>query len=591
MKLFIALSALLALVATLPAFAQAAPPANDNRAAAEPIPAFPAAVHGTNVEATVERLDPQVSQCGRVESTVWYRIDQAPDGTIALAIQGAGFAPVIRVYAQRRSSIQELDCASGAAGAGASVAFAATRGNTYLVLVGKRPGTADAPFDLQAKLFLPPENDTRRGATRIAKLPGTVAGTTLGATAADDDPEGCGLAAGTVWYALAARADGRVLLRVHAEGELDAAVVVLERVRSQSERAGCSATDRKGAAVVAFAVRRGATYLVAVGQRRGSGPGTFTLQALASQAAERGPGTALPAGGARSSVNGLTDVNDVWWKQLTAGTTYRIAFSSSGCPYLMLRGPHGRLRSFECNGYASFTPGPDGGGRYVLEVAATGSDRTQPYSLRVAASEPDDIGVGVELANLSTMRGSLAPEGVDLVDLYHFDVAAPSDVRLRLGNPAGRSFSMLLLTDGGRRIEAAAGQIRRRLTRGRYVLAVRGQAGSAGGRYAVSLVVRGVTVTTLTGSPEVVPGSAVALAVRTTPAPDGGTIVIQIDRFDPLAGWQFSRLLRVAAPSASISWTPPAPGRWRARARLLGTLRASPSRSGYAYVLVAKPIG
>jgi hypothetical protein len=67
-----------------------------------------------------------------VESTVWYRIDQAPDRTIALAVQGAGFAPVIRVYAQRRSSIQELDCASGAAGAGASVAFAATRGNTYL---------------------------------------------------------------------------------------------------------------------------------------------------------------------------------------------------------------------------------------------------------------------------------------------------------------------------------------------------------------------------------------------------------------------------------------------------------------------------
>ena len=67
--------------------------------------------------------------------------------------------------------------------------------------------------------------------------------------------------------------------------------------------------------------------------------------------------------------------------------------------------------------------------------------------------------------------------------------------------------------------------------------------------------------------------------------------MIQIDRFDPLAGWQFSRLLRVAAPSASVSWTPPAAGRWRARARFLGTLRASPSRSGYAYVLVAKPIG
>ena len=55
-------------------------------------------VPGTTVEATVERLDPQVSQCGRIESTVWYRIDQAPDGTIVLGVRGAGLAPVVRVY-------------------------------------------------------------------------------------------------------------------------------------------------------------------------------------------------------------------------------------------------------------------------------------------------------------------------------------------------------------------------------------------------------------------------------------------------------------------------------------------------------------
>ena len=62
--------------------AQAAPPPNDDRANAAPIPTFPATIQGTTAEATVERLDPQVSQCGRIESTVWYRIDQAPDGTI-----------------------------------------------------------------------------------------------------------------------------------------------------------------------------------------------------------------------------------------------------------------------------------------------------------------------------------------------------------------------------------------------------------------------------------------------------------------------------------------------------------------------------
>ena len=74
-----------ALAAASPA--AAAPPANDNRADAELLPTFPATAHGTSVEATVERLDPQVSGCGRVESTVWYRIDAAPDGQIVVAVQ------------------------------------------------------------------------------------------------------------------------------------------------------------------------------------------------------------------------------------------------------------------------------------------------------------------------------------------------------------------------------------------------------------------------------------------------------------------------------------------------------------------------
>ena len=96
--------------------ALAAPPVNDNRAAPAPVAAFPATVEGTTVEATVERLDPQVSQCGRVESTVWYRIDLAPDGTVVLDVTGAGLAPVLRVYHIGKSAIDELVCSSAKAG-------------------------------------------------------------------------------------------------------------------------------------------------------------------------------------------------------------------------------------------------------------------------------------------------------------------------------------------------------------------------------------------------------------------------------------------------------------------------------------------
>ena len=71
---------------------------------------------------------------------------------------------------------------------------------------------------------------------------------------------------------------------------------------------------------------------------------------------------------------------------------------------------------------------------------------------------------------------------------------------------------------------------------------------------------------------------------------DTGWIEVQIDRFDTLTGWQFNRLYRLRAPGGTVTWIPPAAGRWRARASYLGTLRFSPSRSGYVFVLVATPL-
>ena len=166
----------------LPGTALAAPPANDNRADAEAIPTFPHTLSATTAEATVERLDPQVSRCGSVASTVWYRIDTAPDGLIGVTIKGgAGVAPVLRIYRRGGSAIQEVDCASAGPGGTASATLDPVRGSNYLVLVGRRPTSADGSFDLRAELFLPPPNDNRGGAQAL-RLPGSIRGTTFGAT-------------------------------------------------------------------------------------------------------------------------------------------------------------------------------------------------------------------------------------------------------------------------------------------------------------------------------------------------------------------------------------------------------------------------
>jgi hypothetical protein len=68
-------------------------------------------------------------------------------------------------------------------------------------------------------------------------------------------------------------------------------------------------------------------------------------------------------------------------------------------------------------------------------------------------------------------------------------------------------------------------------------------------------------------------------------------VQLRIDRFDSLAGWHFFRMINLSGAGGTVSWRPPAPGRWRARASFLGTVEFSPSTSGYASVLVAKPLG
>ena len=579
-----------ALVALLsfPGLARATPPPNDNRASAEVIPSFPVTIQGTTVEATLERLDPQVSDCGRVESTVWYRINLAPDGTIVLDLKGAGIAPVLRVYNLLPNSIDELTCDSASRGRTATVSFAADRGKSYLVMVGRRPNTADASFTLTARLFLPPANDTLRQARKIPSLPARIAGSTFGATSDSVDPDSCRLDGGTVWYALPKVPSGRVAVRLNALGDLDASVAVVQQIRSRTSTVACRPTDTKGNAVLAIGLLAEAKYSIVVGEQAGSAPGNFVLGVLAAQTAEKAPGRYLATGQVTSTLNGLTDVNDIWWVTMRKGETYRIALNSTGCPRLVLSSKTGELATIGCKGYTTFTPGPDGGGRYVIELRTSPTTKTVAYHLAVARAAMDDLGVGRPLANLAVVRGSLQPRSVDLVDVYHFDVGIRSDVRLRLADRAG--YQMVLMTDSGSPVQSSTTEIRRRLDRGRYVVAVSGQVGGEAAPYTLSLVVRTLTLTTLTASArEILPRSPVTFTAATTNA-DAGWIEVQIDRFDPLTGWQFYRLHRVRAPGGTITWTPPAQGRWRARASYLGTLRFSPSRSGYVHLLVARPL-
>jgi hypothetical protein len=499
---------------------------------------------------------------------------------------------------------------SGAAAATCSIAYQARAiGNgTHVITASYGGSDMHAPSTGRFELRVTPANDNRRNASPLRPAPSSIQGTTVGATFDYSDPEsGCNESDATVWYSLAARSSGRIAVRLRAHGKLDAVLAVFRRVRSHFERLGCVPTDEQGIGGIAFDARRGGRYLVLVGHRESSAPSTFQLELFAPPLA-RPPGMRMPSGGTRASVDPLTRPEAAWSFAMAAGRSYKInlAPERGRCLPLYLFEPGTTsfakaqpVRASECGGYLVFTPGPDQGGRYTLLVEAQGNrGGTQRYRLQVARAGPDDTAPGLPITDGQTRRGSLAGGSIDVVDLYRFSVDHRMEVTARLRAHLKARFELVLFSDAGVRIaclcaRGKSSQLRARLEEGDYFVAVRARASSAG-RYAVTLLIREITSTSLLtgGDPDLRSelGHAISLSARVTPtAAQGGLVRFQLERFDPIEGWQYFRLLSARVDGqgrAIVSWTPASVGRWRVRAFFAGTHSASPSASRFATVLI-----
>jgi hypothetical protein len=259
----------------------------------------------------------------------------------------------------------------------------------------------------------------------------------------------------------------------------------------------------------------------------------------------------------------------------------------------------------DCGGYQTFTPGPDGGGLYTVRVSTSAAGTsTQPYLLTFAAAEADDIGPGLSLANGATAHGRISGRGIDNVDLYR--IAVPRDneqTTIDFREKPTAQMDLLLLGEDGHHITCVCEsqgrqRLRKILPAGHYFVVIRSRHRS-GGPYSLGVVTRDITTTTLTAtggarSLELAPGATVTFTARVEQAHEGGPLTVEIQRFDPLAHWQFSTLLRQQIGADGIfttSWTPPTVGRWRAHARFFGTRFSSFSESGWVTVRVAEPLG
>ena len=142
--------------------------------------------------------------------------------------------------------------------------------------------------------------------------------------------------AGSVWYTFRTPQARRVVVRLHAGGDLDAGLEIYRRARSQLPLEQSRLTGEDGRADVIFDSRAGATYLVRVAQRANSVPGPFRLDVYLPQLFPPAPGKRLAATGVAGRVDGLDNAADAYSAFLHAGVTYRINLANLSQQRLVL---------------------------------------------------------------------------------------------------------------------------------------------------------------------------------------------------------------------------------------------------------------
>jgi hypothetical protein len=570
-------------------------PANDERAGAAPIGTLPATVEGTTLGATHDEGDPG---CAADGGTVWYRLERVAKSRVIVGFHAGGnleatVCAVERVRSQLRTVASEETDDRG----NASFEFDGKAGATYYLVVSQPAKSEPGPFQLKVSSPPRPGNDERAGAVQIGSLPAKTAGTTLGATHDDGDPD-CAEDGATVWYRLARAPGSRVIVRLAATSRTEAIVCVLKAVGGQRLRRVAGDTDRRGNLAFDFDAESGSTYYLVVSRPDASKAGPFQLTLLVPEKPPVPPGEPLPASGGRGSLDPLLNPADAWSATLLRGVTYRVtALTPAGrCVSVAVYSPRARsferdepVAEFDCGATRFFTPGPDGGGAYPLLVEA--GERPTTYRLVVRAAEPDDMGPGVRLQSGERVFGSVS--ATDQLDLYRFDVTYTSDVRLLV--KANRDLDIRLASASGGTIARGEPGVKliRVLGSGTYYVAI--SPGERAARYQLRVLVRYLTKTGLTVnkafSARVKPGVAVSLLTTTSPSPGGGRTRVQADYFDIAARTWVFRKSWDSAPGSVISFVPDAVGEWRVRATFYGTQVASPSRSAYRRITVGRAAG
>ena len=253
--------------------ALAAPPMNDDFAAAEQLSGRTDSVSGLNKEATKEANEP--NHAGNAGgASVWYRWTAPASGVAKLSTCGSDFDTLLAAYTgDAVGTLVEVASNDDSCGTQSSLSFAAEEGETYRIAIDGTDGETGA-FALELRLG--PVNDDFAHATVITGDVGGVGGTTQGASREPNEPEYLG---DSVWYRWTAPSSGPATFETCGQG-----VYIEPSVFTGSTLETLTPTPRtysygtcEPSVRIHFDATAGENYSIAVSSYDEAGGGEFTL--------------------------------------------------------------------------------------------------------------------------------------------------------------------------------------------------------------------------------------------------------------------------------------------------------------------------
>jgi hypothetical protein len=239
--------------------AQAAPPANDNCANAEPVGDVTSLSFDTT-EATFDGTGSCMSS-----PNIWYCYTATCTGNVTVSLCGSSYDTKLAVYwgCSCDPLGATIACDDDYCYPSSQVTFAATEGNTYLIEVGGYSSDDTGPGVMSISCVSPPANDNCANAEPV----GNVTNQPFDTTAATFDGSGSCMDSPNIWYCYTATCSGSVTVSL-CGSSYDTMLAVYKGCSCDPLGAQIACNDDSSCGLqsqVTFAATEGNTYLIEVG--------------------------------------------------------------------------------------------------------------------------------------------------------------------------------------------------------------------------------------------------------------------------------------------------------------------------------------